>query len=493
MKRDDILAAYAAGPEAVVALVEQLLTTHAQQMADLVERHQAQVAELTARLARLEVRLNSDSHNSHQPPSSDGPAKLPRQRSRRRRSGKKSGGQPGHPGATLLQVKQPNTVVPHAASACGQCGAALAAAPVVKRERRQVMDLPPIRPQVTEHQVLHQCCPQCQAVTSGQFPADLTQPIQYGPEVKALAVYLQEYQHLPFERTQEFFADVCHLPLSEGTLAAARATCAERLEPVETAIKQALKEAPVVHCDETGQRVAGHTDWLHVVSTASLTYLARHAKRGQEAMTAMGVLPTFKGTAVHDGLGAYFRYGCQHALCNVHLLRELTAVSEGTRQRWPQRLADGLLRIKASVARAQVAGHTQLTPRQIKTFTGQYQQLVQTGLRSNPPPSRTGRRGRPSQGPIRSLLLRLKKHQTAVLAFMHDFRVPFDNNQAERDLRMAKVRQKIAGCFRSQRGADIFCRIRGYLSTLRKQGQNLLAALRSVFAGPILMPRLTAE
>ena len=210
-------------------------------------------------------------------------------------------------------------------------------------------------------------------------------------------------------------------------------------------------------------------------------------------MTAIGLLPVFKGTAVQDGLGAYFRYGCGHALCNVHLLRDLTAVSESTRQRWPQGLTDLLLKIKASVAHAQTAGHQQLTPRQIKSFTGQYQHLFQTGLRSNPPPGRTGRRGRPSQGPIRSLVLRLKKHQAAVLAFMHDFRVPFDNNQAERDLRMAKVRQKIGGGFRSQRGANIFCRSRGYISTMRKQGQNLWAALRSVFAGQILMPRLTAE
>ena len=485
LTRDEILTVYAAGADAVVALVEQLQATQAEL------RQQVQL--LTARVAELETRLNKDSHNSHQPPSSDGPAKLPPRRSRRKRSGKKSGGQPGHPGVTLLQVALPDTVVTHAATACGQCGAALSAAPVVKRERRQVMDLPPIQPQVTEHQVLHQCCPQCQAVTSGQFPPDVTQPIQYGPDVKALAVYLHEYQHIPFERTQEFFQDVCHLPLSEGTLAEARETCAERLEPVENAIKQALGKAPVLNCDETGQRVAGHTDWLHVASTASLTFFARHAKRGREAMTAIGLLPVFKGTAVQDGLGAYFRYGCGHALCNVHLLRDLTAVSESTRQRWPQGLTDLLLKIKASVAHAQTAGHQQLTPRQIKSFTGQYQHLFQTGLRSNPPPGRTGRRGRPSQGPIRSLVLRLKKHQAAVLAFMHDFRVPFDNNQAERDLRMAKVRQKIGGGFRSQRGANIFCRSRGYISTMRKQGQNLWAALRSVFAGQILMPRLTAE
>ena len=485
LSREEILSIYAAGPEAVVALVEQLLATQAEL------RQQVQV--LTARVADLEARLNRDSHNSHKPPSSDGPAKLPRRRSQRKRSGKASGGQPGHPGATLVQVDQPDTVVVHRAAECGQCGARLDTAPVVARECRQVMDLPAVRPQVSEHQVLHHRCPQCQSVTGGQFPTDVTQPMQYGPGVKALAVYLQEYQHIPFERTQEFFRDVFNLPLSEGTLARAREICATQLEPVETAIKQALVETSVANFDETGIRIEGQTHWLHVAGTPALTYYAVHAKRGQVAMDAIGILPAFRGTAVHDALGAYFQYGCHHGLCNAHLLRDLTAISETTRQRWPARLTELLLKIKTAVERARDAAQLQLTSRRINHFTRQYQQLLKTGLHSNPPPKRTGRRGRPCQGPIRSLLLRLKNHPSAVLAFMHDFQVPFDNNLAERDLRMAKVRQKVAGCFRSWRGAEIFCRIRGYISTMRKQGQNTLAALHSVFAGHPLVPRLTAE
>ena len=210
-------------------------------------------------------------------------------------------------------------------------------------------------------------------------------------------------------------------------------------------------------------------------------------------MDRIGILSAFRGTAVHDAWGAYFQYDCSHGLCNAHLLRDLTAVSETTRQRWPQRLTELLLKIKAAVARARDTGQAQLSTRRRHDFTQQYQHLIAQGLRSNPPPKQTGQRGRPGQGPIRSLLLRLKKHPSAVLAFMHDFRVPFDNNLAERDLRMAKVRQKVAGCFRSWRGAEIFCRIRGYLSTMRKQGHNTVAALRSVFAGHPCRPRLTAE
>jgi len=480
MKREDILAVYEAGPDAVVALVEQLLAAH-----------QGQVAELTARIERLEARLNQDSHNSHKPPSSDGPAKLPPRRSRRKRSGKKSGGQPGHRGVTLVQVEQPDTVVTHRASTCPACQAALANAPVVGRERRQVVDLPTTRPLVTEHQALQVCCPQCQTVTVGQFPSDVTQPAQYGPGVKALAVYLQTYQHLPFERTQAYFRDVHQLSLSEGTLATAQVACAERLAPVEQAIRAGVTQAAVANFDETGLRVERKTHWLHVASTARLTFYALQPQRGRPAMEAIGILPAFRGIAVHDALSGYFLYSCGHSLCNAHLLRDLTAVSELTRQHWPARLTALLLKIKTAVERAQTQGQTHLTRRRLKDFTAQYDRWVKSGLRANPPPKPTGRVGRPAQGPIRSVLLRLKTRAVAVLAFMHDFRVPFDNNRAEQDVRMVKVKQKVSGCFRSLTGAQSFCRIRGYLSTMRKQGHNALAVLTSIFTGQPTLPQLT--
>ena len=329
-------------------------------------------------------------------------------------------------------------------------------------------------------------------VAAGQFPLEVTQPTQYGPGVKALAVYLHEYQHTPLARTQEFFNDVLHLPLSEGTLANAREMCAVCLEPVETAIKQGVAQSAVVNFDETGLRVAGRTDWLHVASTPALTYYALHAKRGQSAMNAIGILPDFTGTAVHDALHAYLAYGCRHSLCNAHLLRDLTAAGEATEQTWPKQIAELLLAIKAAIEQAATAGQTQLAPQLLNDFCAQFQHLIEPALQANPaPPPRRGRQGRQREGPLRNLLLRLKNHAVAVLAFMHDFGVPFDNNLAERDLRMAKVRQKIAGGFRSWRGAEIFCILRGYISTMRKQDQNVLAALNSVFAGIPTMPRLT--
>ena len=486
LSREEILAIYEAGPEAMVGLVERLLARQAE-----LEQH---VQALTARVQELEARLNKDSHNSHQPPSSDGLAKLPRRRSRRKRSGKASGGQVGHPGATLLQVAEPDQIVPHAPAACSACGASLATAPQEVRERRQVFELPAMRPVVIEHQVLQADCPQCQQRSAGQFPPDVTQPVQYGPGVKALAVYLQEYQHLPFERLQAVFRDVLQLPLSQGTLATARQTCAARLAGVTVAIKQALTQALVIHVDETGVRVDGQTDWLHVASTPSLTYYAVHPKRGQKAMNAIGILPGFQGTAVHDALPAYLTYECRHGLCNAHLLRDLTAAGEATDQPWPHQLSALLLKIKVAVDQARTAGLRQLPPRRAEAFVRRYQQLIEAALPANPaPPPVRGRQGRQREGPLRSLLLRLKNHQPAVLAFMRDFAVPFDNNLAERDLRMAKVRQKIAGSFRSWSGAESFAVIRGYLSTLRKQGHNLMAAIATVFAGQPLIPRLTPE
>ena len=486
MSRDEILAIYAAGPEAVVDRVERLLA----QQAELVQ----QVERLTARVQELEARLNKDSHNSHKPPSSDGLAKLPRRRSRRQRSGKPAGGQAGHAGMTLRQVAKPDQVVPHAPQVCQGCGARLATELLEIHARRQVFELPPSRPLVIEHQVLQAHCPCCQSVSTGEFPPDVTQPVQYGPGVKALAVYLQEYQHLPFARLQEYFRDVLLLPLSAGTLAQARETCATRLETAENAIKQAVTQAAVVNFDETGLRIAGKTRWLHVASTPDWTYYIVHAKRGQAAMNAMGILPVFTGTAVHDAWHAYLAYDCQHSLCNAHLLRDLTAAGEATDQIWPKQIAELLLAIKAAVEQAQAAGHVQLPPQCVNDFIARYQDLIEPALQANPaPPPVRGRQGRQKEGPLRSLLLRLKIHQTAVLAFMRDFQVPFDNNLAERDLRMAKVRQKIAGSFRSWRGAEIFCTIRGYISTLRKQKQNVLAALNAVFAGNPPLPRLTPE
>jgi transposase len=482
LSRDEILAIYQAGPDAMVALVEQLLATQA--------RLEQQVAGLTTRVAELEARLNQDSHNSHQPPSSDGPAKRPRPRSLRQRSGKKSGGQDGHPGVTRALVDDPDVVIPHGPTVCAECGAALESVAEVGRERRQVIEIPKPHPEVTEHQAVQKACPRCQTVTAGEFPPEVTQPVQYGPRTKAAAVYLQTYQLLPYERAVEALGDLFGVHLSEGTLTGAQKTAYTRLAPVEQALQDGLRQADVAHVDETGIRVAGRTEWVHVMSTTALTFYAHHAKRGHDAFEAMGLLIGFAGRRVHDAWAPYLKLPGLYALCNAHLLRELIGLHEETGQPWAQKLIKLLLGMKAAVAQAQAAGQTALTPKQCAGYEAAYTRFLNAGLQTNPPSPPTGKRGHPKQTPARNLLERLETHRAAILAFLHDFRVPFDNNQAERDLRMLKVKHKVSGCFRSPQGAAYFCRIRGYISTLRKQGCSIFDALTSVFAGQPYMPQL---
>jgi len=482
MTRDEILAVYAAGPEAVVMLVETFLAR--------LDQQEQQIVALSARVKELEERLSQDSHNSHKPPSSDGLAK--KTQSLRQKTGKRSGGQRGHPGASLKLVDKPDDLRQYCPLACCQCGQSLAQQPVVSVERRQVHEVPPVSMVITEHQALSKVCPECQVTTAGQFPPQVSQAVQYGERLKAVMVYLQDYQLLPFGRTCELLQDLFGCAVSEGTLATTQQTCYERLAPVETAIKQAITTAAVAHFDETGVRIEAKTHWLHQAGTPRLTFYAHHPKRGRLAMDAIGILPAFKGTSVHDALQSYLGYACQHALCNAHLLRELTAIYEQTAQVWAQDLLALLCLIKQVVSDTQATGAAQLDPRQRTTFTVRYQHLLAEGFLANPPSPPSGKRGRTKQSPAKNLLDRLAQHRAAVLAFMNDFAVPFDNNLAERDLRMVKVRHKISGCFRSDLGASYFCRIRGYISTLRKQGYHVLTALQSVFAGCPYLPVLSA-
>jgi transposase len=448
-----------------------------------------QVTVLAERLHELEARLAKDSHNSSKPPSSDGLAR--KTKSLRLRSGKKPGGQIGHRGATLRLVAAPDTVVEHRPAMCSGCHTPLGDdAVVVLRERRQVHELPSLRLVVTEHQALHVCCPACQAVTAGAFPAVAPSRAQYGPRLRALAVYLVEQQLVPYGRAHEVLADLFGASLSLGSLVEWVSRAATTLEPVEAQIKVALSQAPVLHSDETGVRQAGRLAWAHVASTSRLTHYAVHPKRGTEATTAIGILPTYQGVSVHDGWKPYWaQTRCRHALCNIHHLRELTFLHEQYGQGWAKELKDLLREMKAAATRARTDGFTRLARKQRDQFVTRYEELLARGLAANPPPVRLlHRRGRPKQSSARNLLERLWLGRDAVLAFLDDLGIPFDNNQAERDLRMFKVQQKVSGCFRSAHGGTAFSRIRGYLSSLSKQGIKRLAALEAVFTGTPLAP-----
>lgn len=475
LTRDEILAVYAQGPEAVVALVESM---------------QQAIAALTARVEALESRLRKDSHNSHKPPSSDGLSRGKKPKSLREKSGKQSGGQPGHPGTTLRPVEKPDERRLHAPSACAHCGRSLEAVEPSSTERRQVFDLPKLALVVTEHEAETKRCPECQLCTSGTFPADVMQPTQYGPGILALSVYLQTYQLLPFARTRELLQDLFGASPCQGTLARAQAEASARLAPLTQALRQAMHRSPVVHFDETGIRAEAKLVWLHTASTETCTFYAVHPKRGRDAHEAFQILPGLAGTAVHDAYASFLTYQGQHALCNAHLLRELIAVEEETRSPWATAMILLLREMRQTVETARLAGACALLPETLQALEARYGCILAHGGLAHPPPPPTGKRGRRKQSPSRNLLDRLEIHRPAVLAFLHDFAVPFDNNLAERDLRMMKVQQKISGGFRSAEGAETFCRIRGYISTLRKQGLHVLSALQSVFLGSPLMPQL---
>jgi transposase len=453
---------------------------------------QAQNTRLAARVQTLEARLATDSHNSSQPPSSDGPGVKPQPKSLRTPSGRKPGGQPGHEGSTLRLVEVPDAVQVHAPAQCTACGRSLAAVPALRRERRQVVDLPPVQVRVLEHQAETKRCPDCGAEASGQFPAGVEAPAQYGPGVATLGAYLTQVQLLPLERTGEVLAEVFGCPLSERTLERAVATCHARLAAAEAAIKQGVIAARVAHFDETGLNVSGKGAWLHVASTPSLTFYALHRQRGRTAMEAIGVLPQFRGRAGHDGLASYWQYEqCAHALCNAHHLRELTFVEEQLGQAWAKDLQDVLRESKQAVDAARAQGLVSLSAAVKQEFARRYDAALAAGSLANPPPVPTGQRGRPKRGKAGSLVVRLGERKAATLAFLEDFAVPFDNNQAERDIRMTKVRQKISGCFRTTPGAERFCRIRGYISTLRKQGIPIFAALGQAMVGAPPLPATT--
>jgi transposase len=454
-------------------------------------RLREQVEALGELVQELQARLAKNSHNSSKPPSSDGLGR--KTRSLRKTSGKKAGGQPGHRGETLQLVAQADEIIEHHPAKCAQCQTPFDAdALVVASERRQIRDLPRVRLQIAEHRALHLRCRACQRVSVGAFPAEAPSRAQYGPRLRALAVYLLQQQLVPYARVRVLFADLYGAHLSVGTLARWVRQAATTLEPVDDQIKAALRGASVLHSDETGVRRGGALAWAHVTSTSDLTHYAIHPKRGSEATDAIGILPSFRGVSVHDGWAAYRRHTqCRHALCNIHHLRELTFLEEHYQQTWAKDLKAVLLEMKAAVESARQQRMDQLPAALRQAFVARYEALLAAGLAANPPPARlVRRRGRIKQSPARNLLERLWLGQEQTLAFFDDFTIPFDNNQAERDLRMLKVQQKISGSFRSEGGAAAFARIRGYLSTLNKQGHALLAALESLFASQPLSPAL---
>lgn len=480
----------------MLIIIAMDLAIENQYLREEIAQLREEIAQLRQRNQELEALLGQNSHNSNWPSSRDKSRQKKRTRSLRPKSEKKAGGQAGHEGHTLEMQAKPDHIAHHRPSQCDHCQTPFGEQQrAVAIDKRQVHDLPPLHLVVTEHQAETLICGACGQMTSGIFPKEVVSPVQYGPRLQQLMVYLKQEQLIPYDRSRQFLADLLGVNLSPGTLENAVTRAADRLQPVMAAVKNSLIASDVVHFDESGFYIGGKRHWLHTAGTATLTYYYPHVRRGRKATDAMGILPAFLGRAIHDAYPTYQLYTrCQHGLCNTHHLRELTAVVENEQQVWALRFIWFLLAAKQAVAAARQSGATALSPAKLAQIERLYTQLGQAALQANPPPPGgwpKSKRGRVKKTKARNLAERLVTHRAEVLAFVYDFKVPFDNNLAERDIRMLKVQQKISGCFRSQRGAEDFCTIRSYISTMRKQGVNVWLALGSVFSGDILIPDLT--
>lgn len=472
-RRDELLRQARRDPDAVVNL--------------LLEAEQ-KVKDLREKVRRLEDSQSLNSRNSGKPPSSDGLGK-PASRSLRKKTGRKPGGQPGHPGHTLKPVKNPDQQRVHCLKHCdcGLCGGvSLAKEPVLDYECRQVFELPPLRLIVTEHKAEIKCCPISGLLAKAPFPSGVEAPVQYGPNFRGLMVYFSNQQLLPFYRLGQVCRDIFGQPLSLATLTQSNQRAYEALATVESAIVKGLQQAPLVHVDESGLRVEASLHWLHVACTPTLTFYGVHDKRGKEAMDALGVLPHCHAWLMHDFWKPYLKYDALHALCNEHLLRELKFLSEQHKQEWAAGLSEFLVNQKNAPQTA-----LGLDEKQFNLVLAQYREIVGRGRKLHP--RKEPGQGRSRQTKEANLLDRLEDYDLSVLAFLVDPGVPFTNNQGERDIRMVKTKEKISGGFRTFKGAQVFARIRGYFSTARKQGQNLWEAAKLALIGQPFMPAFPAS
>jgi transposase len=452
--------------------------TQPEAAADLILLLLERIDKLEARVIELEIALNKNSQNSHKPPSSDG-YRRNIQSSARNNKKRPTGGQSGHTGTTLRKSANIDHVMIHPVDTCLGCGSSLEHVPVQDVRTRQVFDLPMMKMEVTEHRSEVKQCPCCHKQTAGTFPVGVTKATQYGSTIKSIVVYMMQHQIVPFERTTEFLQDVFGCALSEGTLKNWNAEAYSRLTQAEEQIKEQLKHATNLHVDETGIFCENRLHWIHSASTDIYTHYGIHQKRGKEAMDDIGILPDATGRIIHDFWESYTHYdNVTHAYCNAHIVRELRSIHQDYHQAWAQKLIDLLFHIKEKIET------TPISKNFVTRSIHRYDALLQSGFRLH----RRNRgsphvRGRVKQSKPRNLLERLRDHRDEVLAFLFDPKVPFTNNLAERDLRMVKVKQKISGTFRSHLGAFYYCRIRGYISTMKKQNVNILSALSSVFVG----------
>lgn len=421
---------------------------------------------------QLKARLKADSHNSNRPPSTDGLRKKPAL-SKIEKS--KKGGQNGHKGNTLRMSPNPDTIENCSVNRC-TCGYDLSQTVGNIIEKRQVFDLPEPRLNITEYQIEEKTCPCCKKVTRGKFPERVNAPVQYGVGVKTLSVLLNVGYKIPFKKIQLLFKDLFNCPINESTITSANETCYGKLEKTEETIKQKIIDSPTAHFDETGIRTQGKLFWLHTAATPLLTYLFVSQHRGKKALESeQSIIKKFFGWAVHDCWSSYFNFeNVNHAICGAHLLREFQGLTDSGCM-WSEKFKSFLLEILKLPLSERIVKKSSLE------FN--YDQLCDIANKAEPPPFKKPGKGRTKRTAGRNLLQRLIKYKQAVLAFAFNPDVPFTNNQAERDIRPAKIKQKISGCFRTEYGAHIYARIEGFISTSRKNQLNIFKELTYTFMG----------
>ena len=433
--------------------------------------------ELKVEVADLRARLESNSHNSNKPPSSDGYKKQPVKPALPKGKGSNQGGQKGHKGHTLQQVESPDKTVTCIPGIC-TCGHEFKKEQLILAEKRQVFDLPQPKLEITEYQIFKACCPACGREQKGVAPEGVNAPAQYGNKVKAFVVLLNVHYKLPFKKIQLLFSDLFGYPINESTISLAGEICYEKLEESERIIKSKIVAHNVVHADETGLRTAGKLHWLHTATTQLHTYLFVHEKRGSGAIQSnKSVLRDYIGWLVHDCWSSYFNLGkLKHAICGAHILRELEGLIETGETKWAKVFKSFLLSVYKMPFEERVMRR--------KHIESRYDRICEIGEKAESPPVKTtGRKGRYKRTKGRNLVERLIREKHAVLAFAFNKEVPFTNNLAERDIRPAKVKQKISNCFRTFKGAEIYARIEGFISTVRKNKRCVFPELCTTFEG----------
>ena len=482
--KDEISIAYQQGEAVVLELFDQI--EYQVMKLSKISQDQAEA------IKELQAKLSKDSSNSGKPPSSDGLAKkniIPRTESQRKKGEKPNGGQIGHQGSTLEKSEHPDKTETYSIDEpCTHCGTSLGEV-LSNHEERQVFDIPAIRIEITAHRAEIKICPLCGETNKASFPDNVTQATQYGNGIKTWASYFSVQHFIPTARTTQIIEDLVGHRISEATVLNSCHQLVDKVSPVTQIIKEKLKVEEVVNFDETGLRVNGKLHWLHCASTDKLTDYLVHPRRGQEAIDVMGILPTMKGVACHDHWKPYFSYEVRHSLCNAHHIRELTFIEKQYQQAFAPKMADLLIEINTA-KKQQAVDHFDVET--LTAYFSRYDEIVKEGLLFNPEkqrsPDQKSKKGPVKQTPAYNLLKRFRDVKSAVLLFMVDFNVPFTNNQAEQDVRMVKVKQKVSGCFRTLTGAEEFAANRGYISTARKNDQNIFKAIRSAFDNRPFIP-----